>query len=194
VLDRSSPEQVRQAARMLATLHQVRPGLEAADGDALPGADNAVAAAELFPDHELDEWLNHWQDRIASAACPGWRHGDFFEQNILCRDGAVVGLVDWDDISIGPTDVELAWATWEFGKSARGDRLEPHSAAVFLDEYRRAGGPVTPLGDLVPLIRERLRRDIAFFRRIAASHGFAIDVADEASKIHAFRSLSGLQL
>ena len=190
VLDRSDPEQVRQAARLLAELHQLRPGLEAADEDAIPGADNAVSAAELFPDHELDEWLSRWHGRVASADRLGWRHGDFFERNIMCRDGAVVGLVDWDDISFGPTDVELAWATWEFGKSARGDRLVPQSAALFLDEYRQAGGPMTPLGDLIPLIRERLRRDIAFFRGIAASHGFAIDVGDEDSKIQAFRSLT----
>jgi len=43
------------------------------------------------------------------------------------------------------------------------------------------------------LVRERLRRDIAFFRRIATSHGHVIDRDDEASKFDAFRSLAEVQ-
>ena len=193
-LDRRDAGQVGQAAQFLARLHQVIAGADTTDhDDDIPGADNAVAAAALLPDPELEEWLDQWRDRTGNSVGRGWRHGDFFWQNILCHDGAVVGVVDWDDVSVGPTDVELAWAMWEFAKSARGDRLVPCSAAAFLDVYRHAGGRATPLHDLIPLVRERLRRDVAFFRRIATTHGHVIDADDEAAKYDAFTSLANVQ-
>lgn len=190
-LDRYDHGQVGQAARLLARLHQESSAQRSeVHDDGIPGVDNAAAAADLLADTGLDDWLDQCRTRSGDGNGQGWRHGDFFWQNILCHEGAVVGLVDWDDISFGPTDIELAWAMWEFSKSARGDRLIPGTAAAFLAEYRQAGGRTTPLADLVPLVRERLRRDIAFFRRIAASHGYVIDRDDESSKFEAFRSLA----
>ncbi len=113
-------------------------------------------------------------------------HGDFFWRNLLCRQGRIVGLIDWDDAWCGRLIIELAWATWEFGKSPEGDALRRDRATEFLTSYREAGGPAQPTTDLIPIIRERLRRDLAFFRRVAAM-GHPIDPVGRAGEVRRLR-------
>ncbi|MBM7784907.1 phosphotransferase enzyme family protein [Tenggerimyces flavus] len=182
-LDRQDLTQLRQAARLLGRLHKA--ALECSglgDGQA-PDRDDSEAA-RLLPDAELDEWLRSWHDNQAAEEQIGWMHRDFFPGNILCRQGEIVGLVDWDEVEWGPLIAELAIAVWQFGKSPPGDTLLLDRALEFLTAYRQAGGPVQPSNSLIPLMRERLRRDIAFWRRVKAA-----DPVEDEAKVSAFVSL-----
>jgi Ser/Thr protein kinase RdoA (MazF antagonist) len=193
-LDRHDPELIKQAAGLLARLHQAEPvSPDDVIDQRIPGEDNVPAAAKLLPDRELDEWLRSWSHPSTATDPIGWMHGDFFWRNVLCRQGRIVGLIDWDDAWCGRLIIELAWATWEFGKSPGGDALRRDRVIEFLTSYREAGGPVQPSADLIPIIRERLRRDLAFFRRVAAM-GHQIDPADERAKFDAFASLADVSL
>jgi aminoglycoside phosphotransferase (APT) family kinase protein len=190
-LDRQDLAQLRQAARLLARLHEAAltcPGL--GDGQT-PNRDESEAA-HLLPDGELDEWLRSWHANNAADEQIGWMHRDFFPDNILCRNGEIVGLVDWDEVEWGQLITELAWSVWEFGKSATGDTLLVDRALEFLTAYRRARGPVQPSDSLIPLLRDRLRRGVAFWSRIRAD-GYDVDI-DIHAMASAFASLRGVRL
>lgn len=185
-LDRQNPAERQQAARLLARLHQSArafPNL----GQGQPSKRDDTEAEQLLPDRELDEWLRSWQDGRDEQV--GWVHRDFFPGNLLCRDGLIVGLVDWDEVEWSPLINELATAVWEFAKSDAGDALALAPAQEFLAEYERAGGPVRPSDDLIPLMRERIRRDIAFWRRVQAA-----DAVEDRAKVEAFRKLRDVRL
>jgi Ser/Thr protein kinase RdoA (MazF antagonist) len=191
-LDRLDLVLLQRAARLLARLHEAalaRPGL----GDGRPPDRDETEARRILPDDELDEWLRSWHDTWASDEQVGWMHGDFFPGNILCRQGEIVGLVDWDEAHWGPLVTELAWSVWEFGRSPTGDTLLPDRALEFLAAYRRAGGPVQPSNSLIPLIRDRLRRGVAFWRRVQAD-GYQLDLAEDQARVAAFESLRHLRL
>jgi aminoglycoside phosphotransferase (APT) family kinase protein len=42
-----------------------------------------------------------------------WIHGDLHPANLVVRDGALVGVIDWGDIAAGDpaADLQVAW-TW----------------------------------------------------------------------------------
>lgn len=185
-LDRQNPGERQQAARLLARLHKSARAFPAL-GQGQPPKRDDTAAQQLLPDRELDEWLLSWQD--GSDEQVGWIHRDFFPGNVLCRDGQIVGLVDWDEVEWSPLINELATAVWEFAKSDAGDALALAPAQEFLAEYERAGGPVRPSNDLIPLMRERIRRDIAFWRRVQAA-----DAVEDWAKVEAFRKLRDVRL
>ena len=185
-LDRRNRGELRQAARLLARLHlsaRAFPSL----GEGKPPERDDSEAERLLPDPELDRWLQSWRTHSDDQPA-GWMHRDFFPGNVLCRDGQIVGLVDWDEVEWGLLINELAWSVWEFGRSPAGDALDVDHALEFLGEYRRAGGPVRPTNELIPLIRARLRSDIAFWRQINAA-----DPAEDRAKVAAFSALRSHQ-
>jgi Ser/Thr protein kinase RdoA (MazF antagonist) len=183
-LDRASPAERRQAARLLARLHTSARAFPSLGEGRAPERDDTDA--QLLPDPELDHWLQSWDD---SDEHVGWVHRDFFPGNVLCRDGQIVGLVDWDEVEWSPLINELAWSVWEFGKSPAGDALVLDHALEFLSEYERAGGPVRPSGALIPLIRARLRSGIAFWRRVQAA-----DPVEDQAQVAAFSTLRNVRL
>ncbi len=187
-LDRHDRIQLQQAAWLLARLHRAGAGPVDHGDRTIPGEDRAADAADLLPDSALDDWLRSWRAAGGRAEPRGWMHGDFFWSNILCRQGMIVGLIDWEETWCGSLIVELAWSMWEFGKSPRGDALLPDRAGEFLASYTAAGGPVEPSSDLIPIVQERLRRDIAFFQWVA-SLGHPVDPVDHQAKFDAFASL-----
>lgn len=185
-LDRQNPVELRQAARLLARLHNAARAFPSLSEGKAPERDDTDAKV-LLPDPELDEWLQSWEEH--SDEHVGWIHRDFFPGNVLCRDEQIVGLVDWDEVEWGPLINELAWSVWEFGKSPAGDALVLDRALEFLSEYERAGGPVRPSNALVPLMRARLRDGIAFWRRVQAA-----DPAEDQAQVAAFSSLRDVRL
>ncbi len=191
-LNRQDLEQLRQAARFLGRLHKAAlacPGL----GDGQSPVRDDFDAVRLLPDGELDEWLRSWHDSDAAREQVGWMHRDFFPGNILCRQGMIVGLVDWDEVEWGPLITELAISVWEFGKSPTGDTLLLDPAMEFLTAYRQAGGPVQPSDSLIPLIRARLRHGVAFWSRLQAD-GHEVDHIDIQALASAFASLRRVRL
>lgn len=185
-LDRQNPVELRQAARLLARLHNAARAFPSLSEGKAPERDDTDAKV-LLPDPELDEWLQSWEEH--SDEHVGWIHRDFFPGNVLCRDEQIVGLVDWDEVEWGPLINELAWSVWEFAKSPSGDELIVGQALEFLSEYERAGGPVRPSNDLIPLMRARLRSGIAFWRRVQAD-----DLVEDQAQVAAFTALRDVRL
>ncbi|WP_187782149.1 aminoglycoside phosphotransferase family protein [Gimesia chilikensis] len=56
-----------------------------------------------------------------------WIHGDLHPRNVIVRDGALVGLIDWGDVSAGDPATDLA-CTWLLLET-------PASRTAFLDIY-----------------------------------------------------------
>lgn len=185
-LDRGNPAERRRAASLLARLHQAAGALPSL-GHGQPVERVDTDAQQLLPDRELDDWLQSWPDLSDEQA--GWIHRDFFPGNVLCRDGQIVGLVDWDEVEWSPLVNELAWSVWEFCKAPAGDALVLEHALEFLSEYERAGGPVRPSNALIPLMRARLRSGIAFWRRVQAA-----DPVEDQAQVAAFSSLRHVRL
>lgn len=186
-LDRRNPVELRRAARLLARLHNSARAFPSL-GEGVPPDRDDSEAERLFPDRELDRWLRSWPGQNGDEPV-GWMHRDFFPGNVLCRDGRIVGLVDWDEVEWGLLINELAWSVWEFGKSPAGDSLDLDRALEFLSEYQRAGGPIRPSNGLIPLIRARLRGDIAFWRRVHAA-----DPVEDQAMVAAFAALRHVRL
>jgi Ser/Thr protein kinase RdoA (MazF antagonist) len=116
-------------------------------------------------------------------------HGDFYRRNILCRDGRIVGLIDWDEARHDRLVAELAWSVWEFAKSDDGTTLLPDRARAFLNDYRNAGGPIAPSGALLPLIRAHLRYEVDRAEH-ARNAGEYMDPDYQAAEITAFHTLA----
>jgi Ser/Thr protein kinase RdoA (MazF antagonist) len=83
-------------------------------------------------------------------------HNDYFEDNLLERDGAIVGVVDWDETALDWRALEIGNAAWSFS------RMDTHAmdlrlAREFLADYESAGGRITgdERGALLLLIRAR---------------------------------------
>lgn len=67
-----------------------------------------------------------------------WLHGDLHSRNVILRDGALTGLIDWGDITAGDpaTDLACAWTLME--AEARAVFWETYGADE--DERARAAG------------------------------------------------------
>lgn len=185
-LDRHNAAERRQAAHLLARLHTAARSLPHL-GEGTASERDDTDAQRLLPDADLDAWLLARRDLRDEHV--GWVHRDYFPGNVLCRDGRIVGLVDWDEVEWSPLINELAWSVWEFGKSSAGDSLVLDHATAFLAEYEVAGGPVRPSNDLIPLMRARLRTGIAFWRRVQAA-----DPGEDAAQVAAFAALRDVRL
>lgn len=185
-LDRENADLRARAAALLARLHLA--ATRVGDVVAKPVTEDRTAAhpGSRLPDDALDAWCERWLRHIEEPA--GFVHGDFYRRNILCRDGRIVGLIDWDDARHDLLVTELAWAMWEFAKSPDGTTLTGERAAQFLNDYRAAGGPVRPSPALIPLIRLQLRYEVDRAER-ARHRGEPVDETYQQSEIAAFDAL-----
>lgn len=76
-------------------------------------------------------------------------------------------MLDWDEAFVGPPEMELAWAAWEWGDGLWADDLG--DVLEFADRYRAAGGRTSPLTELelFQLVRVRLRAEVRAASAIA---------------------------
>lgn len=193
-LDREDAALRDAAARLLARLHRVLP--------AWPQPRPRPPAARVPPrsadvpeveDAELDRWMAR---RAADAGVPrGPVHGDFYRGNVLCREGRIMGLIDWDESRVDALDVELAWSVWEFCQHAVEDALDVERARRFLAAYAEAGGPVRTdaPGFVIPHIRAGLAREVRMAYAARAAGG-KIDEAYMEREVRAFRNLRDQRL
>jgi aminoglycoside phosphotransferase (APT) family kinase protein len=147
----------RAAARMLAALHATPAIAVAADeGDRLSLTDEVQRwAAALSTSPDVDP------ARVASGraallrhppapAVPALLHGDFRLGNMLCVDGDIRAVIDWEIWSVGDPRVDVAWflAFSEPQRLAVARRAVPGmpSAAHLLREYEDERG--SGIGDL----------------------------------------------
>ena len=106
---------------------------------------------------DAQEWmLQQVEDLARRNLTTAPIHGDVFRGNMLVRNGAVTGIVDWEEANVDWVAYDLAAAMWEFCKS--GDIVLKRAAAdEFVRAYRAAGGTVPADEDdtLIPLVRVR---------------------------------------
>lgn len=85
-------------------------------------------------------------------------HNDYFEGNLLYRDGRIFGVVDWDEARLDWRAWDIGNATWSFSRASEEHRMDALNAKAFLGDYESAGGEITDdeRRVLVQLIRVRL--------------------------------------
>ncbi|MFI9845688.1 phosphotransferase enzyme family protein [Nonomuraea sp. NPDC051941] len=161
--DSDVPAQRAAGARLLARLHEslatFRPPprpVPAFQESGLYG-DPPRDALEL-DDPALDRWLAEFHARHPLRHP---LHGDYYTGNTLARDGGIVAVLDWDETFVGAPEMELAAAALEWGD----DELGPSRA--FVEAYHETGGTAGELDEetLAQLIRHKLRREYAYFRK-----------------------------
>lgn len=77
-----------------------------------------------------------WNAALDAAVCTTsvWLHGDLHSRNVILRDGALTGLIDWGDITAGDPATDLACAWTLMDAEARAVFWETYGA----DENERA--------------------------------------------------------
>ncbi len=107
----------------------------------------ALFEREPRPELALDPyWLaRHWQEcavrfeGLSAGLAQRVVHCDVWPPNVICRDGRVTGVIDFDDCCVAPPIVDLAQAVMEFAMF-RSTTLEPDVALGVLVGYFEAGG------------------------------------------------------
>jgi Ser/Thr protein kinase RdoA (MazF antagonist) len=199
LLDREDAAERNAAARLLGRLHRVLPGWPAArprpdPPSHRPTAPHVASEAELaeqgatLPDAALDRFIAGW--RAGSRLPPAPLHGDFYRGNLLCMDGEVVGLLDWDDALFGSREYELAWTVWELAQAPEpAVTLDSARAMRFLEAYAETGPvDVAERGWVVPLIRAHLRFEV-WRAAIEEGQGMQVDHEYIARNVAAFDAL-----
>jgi len=61
-------------------------------------------------DHVTDEIWRIWRKALDAPLAQDrmWLHGDFHARNVLVKDGAISGIIDWGDITAGDVATDLA--------------------------------------------------------------------------------------
>ena len=171
--DDDDDDQRSQAPVVLAAIHRalahVSPGPR-------PSPSSPSASVPEVDDPQLDRWVSAF---LSSRPHHQPLHGDFYPGNLLVRDGTVVAVLDWDEALLGPPELELAWAAWEWGDGLWTDDFD--DVFEFVDAYRAASGPAGPLTEteLFQLVRARLQAEVRY-AAAAAAGGIPLDADDEA--------------
>jgi Ser/Thr protein kinase RdoA (MazF antagonist) len=182
-----TPHLCQLAASLLARLHKamrnwLEPAPRQASGEGQP--------AELA-DTELDRTLAEIER--SRELVRGSIHGDYYPRNLICREGRIVAVIDWDESHDDLLVQELAWAVWEFAQHPSDADLRIDGARHFLAAYAGEGGPV-PASEyrlVVPLIRKRFRHEVSQ-ALAAATRGAVIDWEYTNREIAAFHQLGRL--
>jgi aminoglycoside phosphotransferase (APT) family kinase protein len=151
---------VDQLAAALATIHRADPtGL-----DFLPRQATRCAAALAAPPPILDESLQEGRLRAALVAIgtppepnrTALLHGDYWLGNTIWHDGALVGVIDWEDAKLGDPCADLGYARlevlWTFGAAGLARFMTSYLALHPLDigaqPYWDVYGALHPAGRL----------------------------------------------
>ncbi|MGB1285261.1 MAG: phosphotransferase [Aggregatilineales bacterium] len=196
MLDLQDDAQVQQAARLLAKVHRsglqwqaMRPRPKSAAAPTIP--DNQQDSPDII-DLDLDKQCDTF---FGMQPLTGIVHGDYYRANILCVDGQIRGIIDWDEAEIRPLLTEVAWACWEFTHNTAGDNLDIARAHQFLQTYH-ADHPILTndaMSYIIPLMRRHLRYEIR--RSIAdENRGEDVDMNYRNAEIQAFQNLRGSTL
>ncbi len=193
IMDTEQPALRWQAAQTLARIHrmpnnlsndQQRPVSRATKPTDIPKQANP----KYIQDDDLDAWYNEFVERDDLQM--GMMHGDYYRGNILCRNGGIVGIIDWDECAYGAIIYEIAWAMWEICHT--GFRFDAYKSLGFLYHYLQINPvPFYDLQAIIPLIRLRLRYEI--LRSVAMEEaGQQWDNLYRQSQILAFQQLKDI--
>lgn len=88
----------------------------------------------------LDFLGSLWEEALEAApsAVRVWLHGDLHPRNAVVRDGRLVGLLDWGDLTAGDPATDLACAWMLFGPEGREAFLDAYAPSA--EERARAVG------------------------------------------------------
>jgi aminoglycoside phosphotransferase (APT) family kinase protein len=136
---------VRQLADHLAQIH----GVDSATYDLsfLPSVE--AIHAKLFSERPatVDESIGEGQIRealepvmpLARRNPPVLLHGDYWTGNVLCRDGQVVAVIDWEDAKLGDPVNDFANARleilWAFGADAMQNFTRRYQSMMVALDY-----------------------------------------------------------
>jgi len=194
-LDRENARLRQAAARLLAHLHTTL----------VPQTQHAASLARkrvvgerqsqtpLDPpglhDPDLDRWYRTLREHPHTFTV-GLIHGDYYPRNLLTQGERIVAVLDWDDLHPDFLMQEVAWASWEFGKTATSDDWHLDRVQAFLQDYREAGGPckAEEYHTIIHFVRWRLREELRYhhFAQIETS---SPSNPDAAGQVRAFERL-----
>lgn len=141
-------------------------------------------------DPDLDLWHSTLPEHPAAFTI-GLIHGDYYRRNLLTQGEQIVAVLGWDDLHPDFLMQEVAWASWEFGKTVSSDDWHLDRVQAFLQDYREAGGPckAEEYHTIVPFVRWRLREELRYhhFAQIAAGLPGEPDYA--VGQMRAFKQL-----
>lgn len=177
-----------QAATVLASIHRA---LARTSLGARPSRTAPSTPVPDVEDRRLDAWMSGFLSR-RQARQP--LHGDFYAGNVLVREGTIVAVLDWDEALLGPPELELAWAAWEWGDGLWADDFS--NGFAFVHAYRTAGGTAgeLPEAELLQVVRARLQAEVRCAAAVEAN-GSALDADDVAYRtrqIEMFHRLAAL--
>jgi len=139
--DAAEPALLGDCVEFLARLHSVR-GDVVAPLSAAERAAEAVAEADAAGIGEDVVAVGRSVDAVLAGFARGFGHGDFWNGNLLVRDGRLVGVVDWssgDPHTLPFLDLLHGLVTAERLRS--GDALGRHLAVSLLPRVRRSDIP-----------------------------------------------------
>lgn len=148
-LDEPNPDQAEPLAAFLTALHQAAPP------DAPQTVFRGVPLAKKAADIEArmarlrkkivlrtDTVARIWEEALAAPIdiAPTWIHGDLHARNVLVTSGAISGIIDWGDITVGDPATDLA-AIWMLLPDPTARRRAVHAYGSTTDAtWRRAKG------------------------------------------------------
>ncbi len=154
-LDEPGPDQAEPLAAFLAALHRAAPS------DAPKNKFRSVTLGEKAADAEdrmtrlrqktdlLTDTVNRiWETALATPidTATTWIHGDLHARNVLVTNGAISGIVDWGDLTVGDPATDLA-AIWMLLSDPNARRRAMRSYGTASNEtWRRAKGWAVLLG------------------------------------------------
>jgi Ser/Thr protein kinase RdoA (MazF antagonist) len=113
------------------------------DGDTLTPLQEAAASKDILVDAEklLAQWKRAGDAFKAhvNTIQSGWLHADFWPPNVVCHEGEVTALIDFDNCCYGALITDFAVGLLEFAMP-RSITLNRDAAEAFLGGYLMAGG------------------------------------------------------
>jgi aminoglycoside phosphotransferase (APT) family kinase protein len=62
-------------------------------------------------------FIRHLEDPANFPAAPRIVHADLSAEHVLCADGAVTGILDWGDVSLGDPDYDFSYLFGDLGEA-----------------------------------------------------------------------------
>ncbi|MCP9274804.1 phosphotransferase family protein [Mycolicibacterium arenosum] len=132
VFDPDVPQRYREATRVMAALHRVRPPLSEPVVDATAEVDRWCATLGTVDAALVPGWTNTadaLRSSVPAALEPSIVHGDFRLGNLLAEGARIKAVIDWEIWSLGDSRIDLGWFLIN-ANPATYQRPSPYTDAV----------------------------------------------------------------
>lgn len=150
----AGPATIDDVDAAAATLGRVVRALRAIRPDGSPPGGTYRAEPLVAVDADVRGWVQRlpadidraaviavWDACVAVGPRSGramWLHGDLRGDNLIARDGSLVGVIDWEGATVGDPSVDLLAAWWLFDAEARAVFRQVTAASP--DDWERGRG------------------------------------------------------